>query len=200
MSISSLLGLNASELSIGQMCLRAFVVYIVALLMVRTVGSRRFAGKYAAVDIILSIMLGATLSRGINGSAAFGPTLAAGLTLVGLHWSMAALAFRLPLLESWVKGRPRTLIQAGQVNHGALKTAVLTDQDLKMSLRMDGSPTDLDKIALAILEPSGSISIKPQSSEQQSSEQQSPEQEPPQVINISVEDNVQTVRVLIHRK
>ena len=194
MSISSLLGLNASELSAGQMCLRALVVYIVALLMVRIVGSRRFAGKFAAVDIILSITLGATLSRGINGSAAFGPTLAAGLMLVGLHWLMSILAFRLPFLESWVKGRPRTLIQAGQKNHGAFKTAALTDQDLKMTLRTSGSLTSLDKIALATLEPNGSVSIIPQSSEEDSSKESLPE-----VINISVEDNVQTVRVLIHR-
>ena len=194
MSISSLLGLNASELSVGQMCLRALVVYIVALLMVRIVGSRRFAGKFAAVDIILSITLGATLSRGINGSAAFGPTLAAGLMLVGLHWLMSVLAFRLPLLESWVKGRPRTLIQAGQKNHGAFKTAALTDQDLKMTLRTNGSLTSLDNIALATLEPNGSVSIIPQSSEEKSSKKSLPE-----VINISVADNVQTVRILIQR-
>ncbi len=194
MSISSLLGLGASTLSTGQMCLRALIVYIVALLMVRLVGSRRFAGKYAAIDIILSITLGATLSRGINGSAAFGPTLAAGFTLVGLHWLIAVLAFRLPLLESWVKGRPRTLIQSGQKNHGALKTAGLTDQDLKMTLRTNGSLSDLDKISLATLEPSGSVSIIPESSKNGS------DQSPPQVINISVEDNVQTVRVFIHRE
>ena len=194
MSISSLLGLNASELSVGQMCLRALVVYIVALLMVRIVGSRRFAGKFAAVDIILSITLGATLSRGINGSAAFGPTLAAGLMLVGLHWLMSILAFRLPFLESWVKGRPRTLIQAGQKNHGAFKTAALTDQDLKMTLRTNGSLTSLDNIALATLEPNGSVSIIPQSSEEKSSKKSLPE-----VINISVADNVQTVRILIQR-
>ncbi len=181
--ISDLLGLDASELSAGQMCARAIVVYAVALLMVRVVGDRRFAGKYAAIDIILGIMLGATLSRGINGSAAFFPTILAGLTLVALHWLLAALSARLPQLENWTKGRPRTLIQDGQMNHRALKKAHITEQDLNMTMRSQGSPANLDQVATAILEPSGSVSIIPQSSTK--------------VVTISVENGVKTVQILL---
>ncbi|MGC1307115.1 MAG: YetF domain-containing protein, partial [Phormidesmis sp.] len=117
------------------------------------------------------------------------------LTLVGLHWLMASLSFRLPVIETWVKGRPRTIVQDGQMNHGALKTAGLTEQDLKMACRTAGSPTDLDQIALAVLEPNGCISVIPQSSKQPSEEPSSV-----QVVDISIEDNVQTVHILIHRE
>ena len=196
MSMNDLLGLNADKLSVGQMCLRSLLVYIVALMMVRIVGDRRFAGKYAAFDIILSITLGATLSRAINGSAAFMPTLAAGFTLVGLHWLMAAVSFRLPMIENWVKGRPRILVQAGQVNQSAVKSESLTEQDLTMALRTGGKITDLDEVSLAVLEPSGGISVIPQKTKSQSS----PESSSAQVVNISVEEGVQTVRVFIHRQ
>ncbi|MBE9109944.1 DUF421 domain-containing protein [Nodosilinea sp. LEGE 07298] len=181
--ISQLLGLNTSPLSVEQICLRAVVVYLVAMLMVRVVGDRRFAGKYAAIDIILSITLGATLSRAINGSAPFFPTLAGGVVLVGMHWLLAAVSCQLPQLEPWIKGRSRLLIQHGRINHSALKTSHLTEEDLRMILRSTGSLTDLDQVEFASLEPSGNISVISQSS--------------PQVVNVSVEDSVKTVRIVI---
>ena len=55
------LGINAQQLNIWQMGLRAAIVYVAALLMVRIVGDRRFIGKYAAFDVILSIIFGSTL-------------------------------------------------------------------------------------------------------------------------------------------
>ena len=198
--MNDLLGLDADKLSVGQMCLRSLLVYIVALMMVRIVGNRRFAGKYAAFDIILSITLGATLSRAINGSAAFVPTLAAGFTLVGLHWLMATASFHLPMLETWVKGRPRILVQAGQVNQSAIKSESLTEQDLTMALRTEGKITDLDEVALAILEPSGGISVIPQKAKSSQKVESPQESSSAQVVNISVEEGVQTVRVLIHRQ
>ncbi|MGB5971884.1 MAG: YetF domain-containing protein [Nodosilinea sp.] len=181
--MSSLLGLDTSPLSVEQICVRAVAVYIVTLMMVRVVGNRRFAGKYAAIDIILSITLGATLSRAINGSAPFFPTLGAGLTLVGMHWLMAALAFHLPFLEPWIKGESRLLIKDGQLNYRALKTSHLTARDLRSVVRSSSSLTELDQVGRASLEPSGDISVLSQSA--------------PKTIDISVEDNVKTVRILI---
>lgn len=181
--IGPLLGLDASTLAVKQICLRAAVVYIVAMLMVRVVGDRRFAGKYAAIDIILSITLGATLSRAINGSAPFFPTLAAGVVLVAMHWSLAALSCHLPQLEPWIKGRSRLLVQHGRVNHSALKTAHLTEGDLRMILRLTSNLTELEQVELARLEPSGDISVISQSSRQ--------------VVDVAVADSVQTVRIVI---
>jgi uncharacterized membrane protein YcaP (DUF421 family) len=165
------------------MCVRAVVIYVAAWLMVRLVGDRRFAGKYAAIDIILSITLGATLSRAINGSASFFPTLGAGITLVGLHWLVAALTFWLPQLEPWIKGRSRLLVQDGDLNERALRVSHLTKADLAMALRSQASLQTPDHVALASLEPSGEISVIPQSSAR--------------IVEISVEAGVQTVRIEI---
>ncbi|MDB9528242.1 DUF421 domain-containing protein [Oscillatoria sp. CS-180] len=181
--MDSLLGLDTSSLSGVQMCMRAIVVYAVSWLMVRVVGDRRFAGKYSAIDTILSITLGATLSRAINGSADLFSTLAAGVTLVGMHWLLSALAFHLPRLEPWVKGRSHTLVQNGEINRKGLQISHLTEQDLKVAMRSSGSVTDLEQVELAKLEPSGNISIISRSS--------------PQVIEVPVENNVKTVRILM---
>ena len=127
--------------------------------MVRLAGGMRFAGKYAAIDIVLSITIGATLSRAIVGAAEFFPTLAAGVTLVGSHWLLAKLAFHFPQIESWVKGKPLVLIQSGQLNHQALRQTSLTSQDLNLALRAHGIWADPDSVEQAVLEPNGDISI-----------------------------------------
>jgi hypothetical protein len=41
--------LDAIQLNLWQMGLRAAVIYVAALVMVRLVGDRRFIGKYAAL-------------------------------------------------------------------------------------------------------------------------------------------------------
>jgi len=181
--ISNLLGLQASSLSATQMGLRAIVIYLVAWLMLRVVGDRRFVGKYAAIDVILSITLGATLSRGINGSAAFVPTLAAGITLVIMHWLFSAITFHLPQLEPWIKGRTRTLVQNGELRHPALQKSHLTERDLGMALRSKGSGSQLDNIALATLEPSGEVSVTPRSSVH--------------VVEVPVEAGTKTLRIVV---
>lgn len=181
--LSALLGLDASTLTAQQICLRAIVVYIAAWLMVRLVGDRRFAGKYAAIDIVLSITLGATLSRAINGSASLFPTLGAGITLVGLHWLVAALAFRLPQIEPWIKGRSRILVRDGELNERALRVSHLTKADLAMALRAEGGTQTPDEVAIASLEPNGQISVIPQSSTR--------------VLEVSVEAGVKTIRIMI---
>ena len=80
--VNNALGLNVKELNLWQMGLRAAVIYIAGWIMVRVAGDRRFIGKHAAFDVILSIIFGSTLSRTINGSAPFFPTIGAGFVLV----------------------------------------------------------------------------------------------------------------------
>lgn len=181
--ISTLLGLQASSLSATHMGLRAIVVYLVTWLMLRVVGDRRFVGKYAAIDVILSITLGSTLSRGINGAAAFFPTLAAGITLIVMHWLFAAITFRWPQLEPWIKGRARTLVKNGERHPTALQKSHLTEQDLSMALRSKGNGAQIDNIALAMLEPSGEISVLPRSSVH--------------VVEVPVEAGTKTLRIFV---
>lgn len=181
--LNALLGLQASSLSASHMGARAVVVYIVAWLMVRIVGDRRFVGKYAAIDVILSITLGATLSRAINGSAAFFPTFFAGVTLVAMHWLLGAIAFHLPQLEPWIKGQPRTLVRQGEQSARAMRKSHLTVQDLQTALRSKSCSGDLNDVDLATLELNGDVSVLTQSTAH--------------VVEVTVEEGVQTVRIVV---
>lgn len=172
-----LLGLDASDISVWQMCMRAAFVYVSALLMVRLMGNRRFAGQYATFDVIIGIMLGATLSRAISGSSPFFSTLASAFALVVMHRLLSAASFQFAWLERWIKGGPRVLIENGQMNKQVLRETHLTSQDLSVVMRSQGNfpsvSSDLNQqhaddawqqveaqIETATLEPNGSINIK----------------------------------------
>lgn len=157
--INSALGLNAQQLNIWQMGLRAAVIYLAALLMVRLAGDRRFIGKYAAFDVILSIIFGSTLSRAINGSSAFFASIFAGFVLVFMHWLVSAIAFHFTRFESQIKGRSRILIRDGQLCHKAMQACHITREDLASTLRLKCQINRLEQVEHACLERNGEISF-----------------------------------------
>ncbi len=177
------IGRDAGDLAAGQMALRAVVVYAFTLIVVR-LGSKRFLGKATAFDVILGIVVGSVMSRGINGSAAFGPTLVAGTVLVGMHWLFAVIAFRTSWFGPLVKGHPVRLVEDGEVRPEAMQAASLTENDLAEALRLEGRTPDVSQIRLAHLERNGSISVIPRERE-------------PRVLEVAVEDGVQTVRIAL---
>jgi uncharacterized membrane protein YcaP (DUF421 family) len=90
--LNGLLGLdkNGSSLNLLQMSLRSIIIYVAALIMLQ-LGNRRILGRNTVFDIILGIILGSVLSRAINGSAAFFPTIGVSFVLVLLHWFLPPL-------------------------------------------------------------------------------------------------------------
>src|SRR5690349_10326995 len=98
-SFVAMLGLDreASELGAVAIGLRTVAVYLFTLLIVR-LGSKRLLAKATAFDVIVAIMLGSIMSRAINGSGSFFPTLLAGTALLGLHWLFAVVAFHIDWL------------------------------------------------------------------------------------------------------
>ena len=157
--INQALGLNTQQLNIWQMGLRAAIIYVAALVMVRMVGDRRFIGKYAAFDVILSIIFGSTLSRAINGTSAFFQTIFAGFVLVGMHWLFSALSFHYSRFEDRIKGKPRYLIKDGQLCRQTMQKSHLTRDDLASTLRLKCQIDELERVERACLERNGDISF-----------------------------------------
>lgn len=63
------------------MALRAFVMYLGTLILVR-LGKKRFMGQNSAFDVVLLFILGSVLSRGVDGTAPMWGSFMAGLALV----------------------------------------------------------------------------------------------------------------------
>lgn len=183
LQLGDVLGLGHEAEGVGavQMAVRTIVVYVVALAIVR-IGSKRFLGQASAFDMIVAIMLGSIMSRTINGSAAFVPTLLSGAVLIAAHWLLAALAYRLDWLGPLVKGNARLLVRDGEIDRGAMREAVVSDNDLEQAVRLQGGQTNMARVRLAMLERDGSISVIAADRE-------------PVVLDVRVEDGVQTVRI-----
>ncbi|MFW5709728.1 MAG: DUF421 domain-containing protein [Chloroflexota bacterium] len=156
--ITRLLGLDVEELTIWHMVIRAIVVYLSALLMVR-IGEKRFFGKNTAFDIILGIIFGSVVSRAITGSSEFFPTLVAGLTLILLHWLFATLSFNFDWFGSFIKGNSRLLVKDGEILWEAMRKSHISEKDLMSALRLQGNIEKLDEVKEARLERSGNISV-----------------------------------------
>jgi uncharacterized membrane protein YcaP (DUF421 family) len=124
------------------------------------------------------------MSRAINGSAPFFPTLAGGLVMVGIHWLLGILSYHIDWFGPIVKGSPILLIEDGELQRKGMRQAGLSRHDLEQSLRLQGRLTDPKKVRLAYMERNGSISALPHKSE-------------PQILEVEVEDGVQTVRIQI---
>jgi uncharacterized membrane protein YcaP (DUF421 family) len=175
-------GLESKELGVWQMGLRAIVVYVVTVIMVR-LGKKRFLGRATAFDVILGIMLGSIVSRAVTGNAPMLPALVASAVLVLMHFVFSGMALRWHGFGSLIKGNPRLIVRDGAIDERNLRKAHMTEHDLHEDLRSK-SVARLDQVAEARLERSGQISVIKAESE-------------PKVIEVAVAEGVQTIRIEI---
>jgi uncharacterized membrane protein YcaP (DUF421 family) len=140
-----------------QECARAVVIFIYGLALVRLAGRRLF-GKWSALDIIVSIMIGSNLSRALTGSAQLGGTLAATTLLVFLHWLLANMAARSRRFSQVVEGSSVELGKGGRLDPKILARHAVSEADLHEALRGAGLQ-DASTTCGVVLEPSGKISV-----------------------------------------
>jgi uncharacterized membrane protein YcaP (DUF421 family) len=140
-----------------QECARALVVFVYGLLAVRIAGRRVF-GKWGALDIIVSIMVGSNLSRTLTGGAPLPGTLAATTLLLVLHWILATAAARSAVLSHVLEGRSVVLAERGAPSAWTMVRHNVSGADLNEALRQSGTDS-LDATHRVTLEPSGKITV-----------------------------------------
>lgn len=140
-----------------QECDRALVVLFYGLVIVRIVGRRVF-GKWAALDIVVSVIVGSNLSRALTGQASLGGTLAATTVLMVLHWLLAQAAARSVWLADILEGTPIELGRSGTVDQATLRRHSVSHRDLDEALRQSGVE-HVGKTFRVVLETSGKITV-----------------------------------------
>ncbi|HEX2254253.1 MAG TPA: YetF domain-containing protein [Thermoanaerobaculia bacterium] len=179
--------LAPKDMTLGQIVLRALLIYVAGLVILRF-GEHRFLGKHTAFDIVLGFILGSVLSRAVNGSAPLLGTMVAAALLVALHWLFALGAFRSHTFGSLIKGNPHRLVADGRVDWPAMRSKRISRRDLEEALRLRANRADLDDVDEAYFERSGDISFVPRRKGGGGGGE-------PRVIEVRVEDGVQTVRI-----
>jgi len=139
--IQAVLGLE-SDFSAGKTALRAIVIYGVTLLIVR-LGSKRFLSKATAFDVIVAIMLGSVMSRGIDEASPLLPTVVAGVVLLGMHWLLGILAFHTNWFGPLIKGERVQLIKDGKIQQEGMRRGSITKNDLTQDMNHRSSRSQL---------------------------------------------------------
>lgn len=158
--VSRILGLHvqASDLTFVQMATRTLVVFLFGVLIVR-LADRRLIGKNAGFDVLLAVILGSVLSRGINGQASFFPTLGASALLILLHHFLAVLACHSSRISGLVKGQAKVVVKNGMIQKQELDRCRISADDLEENLRLNGNVSEMAKVKEARLERNGTISV-----------------------------------------
>lgn len=176
-------GKPASDINAWQASFRAFFIYLFGWALLR-IGGNRFLGRETAFDAVLGFILGSTLSRAIDGSSTLLMALSAGAVMVAFHHLVSWTTFKSPALRLFFTGRARALIHDGEVLPEEMRRHRFSIPDLDEALRLKGQVDDLGKVKEARFERSGKISVVKKESE-------------PRIVEIRVEQGVQTVRIEI---
>lgn len=138
--------------------LRAVVVYVVVLGMVRLSGKRAL-GQITPFDVLLIVLLGNAVQNALLGqdtSLAGGLLLAA--TLITLNYAVGWLATRSRRVERLVEGEPVLIARDGRLLDSVLRRELITSSDFDAAMRQQGC-SGIEDVELALLETNGHITI-----------------------------------------
>jgi uncharacterized membrane protein YcaP (DUF421 family) len=138
--------------------LRAAIVYVVVLAMVRLSGKRTL-GQFTPFDMLLLVLLGNAVQNALLGSdqSVGGGLLLAG-TLITLNWLAGWIGARSPRAERFLEGEPVILARDGQVHRDVLRRELVSHADFEKAMR-EADCDDPARIRIALLETDGRITI-----------------------------------------
>jgi len=155
--IVSIFGIG-KDLTVLQMCSRAFVVFIIALLLIRVSGRRSFSFR-SPLDNIIAIMLGAVLSRAVVGASPFFPVVLACFLIVVLHRILAWAIISKPKFGKFIEGEKILLYDNGGFIREHMKRALLSEKEVLLSIRKLALTEDLSQIKRIYMEHNGEITV-----------------------------------------
>jgi uncharacterized membrane protein YcaP (DUF421 family) len=111
------------------------------------------------IDNVLTILLGAILSRAVTGASPFFPTILAGALIVVLYKICSWLSVYSHAFGKLVKGEEKTIYVDGKLLKESMKKCMVTEKDLHEELRINVNLDSFEKIDRIYLERNGEISV-----------------------------------------
>lgn len=142
-----------------QFVLRAVLIYLLVMLLMRMSG-KRAVGQFTPFDLILLILIGNAVQNGINGGDnSLTGALVMASTLIALNYVVAWGSARYPRFRRLVEGAPVELARDGRIHHAILRKQLVSAADFEAAMRQAGC-ADVAEVHRAILETNGHISIE----------------------------------------
>lgn len=152
----ALIGEDERHILWWQMSIRAVLVFVFGLILIRLFGRRVF-GRQNPLDIVIAIVIGSNLSRALTGNARFLPTLAATISIVLVFWLSDHLAARWPFFSRLTKGEPIRLMRYGKPAKATMRRHGVSEGDIEEAARASGK-AGFEETDDAVLERNGKIS------------------------------------------
>jgi len=156
-NLSSFFG-HGEMINAWQMSARAILIFFVTLVLIR-IGGVRIYGKKSAFDIIIMIIMGAVLARGIVGASRLDSAIAASTCMIIIHRVLAWLCIKSRTMEIIIKGKARVIFQNQEILKNNLAKESLSESDFLQSLRLETKNSTPDEIETAFMETNGRISF-----------------------------------------
>jgi uncharacterized membrane protein YcaP (DUF421 family) len=147
--------------------LRAALVYVVLLILIRLAGKRGLASMNI-FDLIVFLLIAGVVEDAIVGddTSVVGGAVSA-ITLVAVNRAVSFLVDTSPLAARILEGKPTQVIEDGQVVPGALRKLGLRDSELEHAIRSQNGD-DVSEVESGKLTPSGQLVLSLKYDEQTS--------------------------------
>ncbi len=147
-----------TDIPLWNLFIRAVVVYLCVLLLLRIAGKRQM-GQMEATEFVALLLISNAVQNAMNGgdnSLTAGLFLAA--VLIGTSALMTFLTFKSRLVRNIFEGTPRLLVHKGKIISENISKEFISESELRILLRKQGFH-HLADVEVAILEADGSLSI-----------------------------------------
>lgn len=148
------------DLQWWQMAARGVVTFFILLVCIRMSGRRSF-GQGTPFDTCMTVLVGAVLSRSVVGVSAFWPTVAGAAALALTHRLVALAGWRWPRVDLLINGHERELLRDGQVDPEQMRKGLISQRDLLSAVRQKTGHEDFGRVARALLERDGKLTVIP---------------------------------------
>ncbi|MFZ4714961.1 MAG: DUF421 domain-containing protein [Bacteriovoracaceae bacterium] len=147
-----------SELSLLELTIRAVLVYLSILILLRLSGKRQM-GQMSPTEFVAILLISNAVQNAMNGGDnSLGGGLWLAFILIGLSTVISFVTYRSRFFSHIFEGTPTLLIHKGKMISKHMSQERLSDAELKALLRKQGIH-HMDEIETAILESDGTLSI-----------------------------------------
>jgi uncharacterized membrane protein YcaP (DUF421 family) len=141
-----------------QMCARALAISGICLVLIRISGRRSF-GQHMPIDNVISILLGAILSRAVVGASPAVAVIAAATTIAVAYRALTLLCYYSHFFGRLFKGEAKIVYENGKMNQENLRYCGISENDLIEGVRLEGHLNSFEKIESIYVERNGKISV-----------------------------------------
>ncbi len=138
--------------------IRTVIIYIFIIAAMRIMGKRQL-GELQPAELVVTLLISdmAAVPMQETGIPLLNGIIPV-LILVSLELLLSALMLKVPFFNRLIGGKPKIIINNGQLDAQALRDLRMTLEDLMESLRQQGT-FDISTVQYAIVESNGKISL-----------------------------------------